>query len=218
MKSFKLCAAWLILLLAATTVSAKTMYVNDLLKLMVRSGKALDNRIVAVIESGDPVEVVDAGDQWSRVRTADGKEGWVLSRYLTAEETASHRLAELEALHAKTVGENESLRNENQQLKDENATLSGSLAAKTADFDALNRAHETLRRESADFLQLKKDFSSTSGQAEMLERQNREIATSLARLERNQNIRWFVAGASVLLAGYLIGLSSRRKRKKPSLL
>jgi SH3 domain protein len=218
MKFLKLCAAGLMMLLAASTVSAKTMYVNDLLKLMVRSGKGLDNRILAIIESGDPVNVVEEGEQWSKVRAPDGKEGWVLSRYLTSQETASHRLAELEALHAQTVTENESLRGENQKLKDENASLSGSLTANSAEFDALRQADETLRRESANFLKLKKNFAAASEQAETLQRQNQEIAASLARLERDRNIRWFITGASVLLVGFLIGLSSRSKRRKPSLL
>lgn len=218
MKPYKIWIGVLAILLAGSSVSAKTMYVNDMIKLMVRSGRGLDNRILTVIESGDTVDVLEAGEQWSRVRADNGKEGWVLTRYLTEEETAGRRLARIEASHEAVLTENETLKTENQQLKSENSFLAESLERKTADLDALTQAHETLRRESAAFLQLKGDFATASSRLEELQKQNQQAAADMARLERSQNIRWFIAGASVLLVGFLIGLSSRRKRRKPSLL
>jgi SH3 domain protein len=194
------------------------MYVNDLIKIMLRSGRGIDKRILAVIESGDTVVVLQSGEQWSKVRIANGTEGWVLTRYLTDTETASRRLVRLEATHEKTVAENQTLGNENQQLKTENTDLSDALEQKKAEFEALEKAHETLKQESAEFLRLKRDFANASGRVQELQDQNQQYASDLARLERNQNIRWFIAGASVLLVGFLIGLSSRRKRRKPSLL
>jgi SH3 domain protein len=218
MKSYKTWIGIFAILLIASSVSAKAMYVNDLIKLMVRSGRGLDNRILAVIESGDTVDVLEAGEQWSRVRTASGKEGWVLTRYLTDEETASRRLARLETAHEATVAENEVLKTENQQLTSENNTLAESLQQKTAEFEALRQEHEMLRRESAEFLQLKGDFARASARLEELQKQNQRFSADMARLDRSQNIRWFIVGASVLLVGFVIGVSSRRKRRKPSLL
>ena len=110
MKLRKIYITFFAVIIMASTVSAKTMYVNDLIKLMLRSGRGLDNRIIAIIESGDAVEMLEAGDQWSRVRTQSGNEGWVLTRYLTEEETASRKLARLQAAQETMVNENEQLK------------------------------------------------------------------------------------------------------------
>jgi len=218
MKPVKPFIAFFFVIIMTSTVSAKTVYVNDLIKLMLRSGRGLDNRIIAIIESGDAVEMLEAGDQWSRVRTQSGHEGWVLSRYLTEEETASRKLARLQAAQETMVEENERLKEENHALKSENQTLSETLSNTNEEFSGLKKAHESLREESAEFLSLKKAFSRASGQLSELQEQNQQLAATLNQLERNQNIRWFITGASVLLAGFLIGLSSRRKRRKPSLI
>ena len=39
-----------------------------------------------MIESGQKVEVVESGQEWSIVRLLDGKEGWILNRYLISNE------------------------------------------------------------------------------------------------------------------------------------
>ena len=111
-----------------------------------------------------------------------------------------------------------SSKNENHTLKSENQNLSEALGKRNEEFESLKTAHETLKKESAEFLSLKRDFSKASGQLTELQEQNQQFAATLSQLERNQNIRWFIAGASVLLVGFLIGLSSRKKRRKTSLL
>ena len=218
MKTIKICIAFFSIMLVTSTVSAKTMYVNDMVKLMLRSGRGLENRIIAIIESGDAVEMLEEGDQWSRVRTQAGKEGWVLTRYLTENETASRKLARLQEAHETLLSENETLKEENQTLTSDNRTLAESLERRNGEYEQIKSAHETLKRESAEFLKLKNAFARTSTQLAELQEQNQRFSAALEQLKRNQNIRWFIAGASVLLVGYLIGLISRKKRRKPSLI
>ena len=38
------------------------------------------------------------------------------------------------------------------------------------------------------------------------------------KLESRQTVRWFLTGAGVLLLGFIIGFSTRRQRRKSSLL
>ena len=61
---------------------AESLYVTDQLKLTLRSGPSTEHKILAVVESGQKVEMLEPGEDWSKVRTANGKEGYVLARYL----------------------------------------------------------------------------------------------------------------------------------------
>jgi N-acetylmuramoyl-L-alanine amidase len=42
-----------------------------------RAGPGTSARILAVLRKGTRIEVLEARDQWYRVKLADGREGWV---------------------------------------------------------------------------------------------------------------------------------------------
>jgi hypothetical protein len=42
-----------------------------------------DRKIISLVQSGKALEILEKGEEWSMVRTLNGKEGWVLNRYLT---------------------------------------------------------------------------------------------------------------------------------------
>ena len=62
-----------------STATAATMYVTDVLRLSLRSAPGVGNNTVAVVKSGQILEVLETQEQWSHVRLPDGREGWVLS-------------------------------------------------------------------------------------------------------------------------------------------
>jgi len=74
------------IVLFSTVVQAETMYVGDIIKITVRTGPGINHKIVAMINSGARVEVLKPEDEWSLVRITNGKEGWVLSRFLKSKE------------------------------------------------------------------------------------------------------------------------------------
>jgi len=66
--------------------SAATVYVTDSLKITLRTGPGTDNKIIAILSSGERLEVLETGNDWTRVRVlgseGEQKEGWLLSRFL----------------------------------------------------------------------------------------------------------------------------------------
>ena len=88
------------IIFATLPVEAKTMYVTDVLKVTLRTGPSIENKIIEIIESGQRVEVLNPGQEWSLVRLFDGKEGWILNRYLISSETSNIRLERLESEHS----------------------------------------------------------------------------------------------------------------------
>ena len=87
-----LLAALALSLAGAGAVAQDERYVTDQLRLEMRTGPGTSNRIVRMLDSGTRVAVRAEQDGWSRIALPDGGEGWILSRYLMAEEPARARL------------------------------------------------------------------------------------------------------------------------------
>ena len=206
------------LMFFSAIVYAETMYVADTIKLTVRSGPSTENKILAVIESGQQLEMLKPGDEWSYVKLANGKVGYVLTRYLTPYAPSSVKLEQLEAKHKEVTQQAASLLEENSQLKNENKTLNSSVDAQEKELTKLRNDYDKLKAESAEYLQLKSKYEKAAAQlAEQTKRANK-LDEELGKTEINQYIKWFLAGSGVLVVGFIIGFSARRQRRRSSLL
>ncbi len=135
LKRFRLLGLLLLFCLFSASVYGETMYVSDVLKLTLRTGPSIENKIISVIDSGQMMEVIKFGDEWSQVRLPNGKEGWVLSRYLTTNETNNVKLERLETKHKNLMIQAAELLEENNRLKAENQKLSTEFKASQKQLD-----------------------------------------------------------------------------------
>ena len=197
---------------------AESMYVTDVLKLTLRSGPSTEYKILAVIESGQQVDMLERGEEWSMVKLANGKEGYVLTRYLLADPTHNVRLEQLQIKHKAVMQQSATLLEENTRLKEENTKLKSTLQNSEKMLEDLGSDYEKLKTGSAEFLSLKSKYKKISTQlAEQTKRAN-TLDEELSGIEKNQYIKWFLAGSGVLLVGYIVGFSAKRGRRRPSLL
>jgi SH3 domain protein len=197
---------------------AETRYVTDLLKLPLRTGPSTEYKILALVESGQPLEVVEPGDNWSLVRLANGKEGYVLNRYLVPQPTSAVQLEQLQGKYNALRQQVQSLSEENERFKEENQTFKSSLESSETALKKLDGDYKELKAGAAEFLNLKKKYQEVSTQlAEQTERAN-TLDKELSGLEMNQYIKWFLAGSGVLLVGFIIGFSAKRGRRRSSLM
>jgi SH3 domain protein len=197
--------------------SAETMYINDNLEVMVRGGKGIEFKILAIKKAHEPLEVLKTEDDYCFVRTENGIEGWVLRRYLTREipaplvveklrteiEQMKEQQAALSQEHQKALG---------QKKNTEEAAVRLGEQAKT-----LETRYQELKATSANVIAIKKEH-------DRLLEENRSHALTITRLtDKNKQLQdyamllWFVAGATTLLIGILFGalfqgLRSRRKK------
>ena len=205
------------LCLFSVSVYGETMYVSDALKLTLRTGPSIENKIIAVIESGQEMEVIKFGDEWSQVRLPNGKEGWVLSRYLTTDETNNIKLERLETMHNNLTIQAAELLEENNRLKTENTRLSTEFKAGQKELVKTKDDYEALKAESAEFLTLKANYNRAASQLAEQTARAKQLEEQLSSLEMNTYIKWFLAGSGVLIVGFLIGFSTKRQRRRPSL-
>lgn len=197
---------------------AETMYVTDMLKLTLRSGPSLEHKILAVIKSGQQIELLEPGEDWSLVRTAGEKEGYVLTRYLLPEPTHNVRLEKLQSKHKALMQQAATLLEENTRFKKEGRKLKSTLDVNEKALNKLRVDYEKLKAGSAEYIELKEKFKTVSGQLAEQTKRAEALDEELRSIEINQYIKWFLAGSGVLLVGFIVGFSVRRQRRRPSLL
>ena len=199
-------------------VFAENMYVTDSLKLTLRSGPSTGHKILAVVESGQSVDVLEPGDDWSLVRLDNGKEGYVLTRYLASEPTHNIRLEQLQKKHGILMQQSAALLEGNTRLKAENKKISTALSDSEKTLKKLRLQYDKLKAESAEFLTLKSRYQKAAAQLTTQTRRAEKLDEQLSKIEMSQYIKWFLAGSGVLLLGFIVGFSARRQRRRPSLL
>jgi SH3 domain protein len=197
---------------------AESMYVTDLIKLTLRSGPSTEYKILDVVESGQQVEILQPGEDWSLARMADGKEGYVLTRYLTPEPTHNVLLEQLQEKHKVLTQQAAALLEENTQLKAENKNLKSTLDSTQQTFQKVDKDYKELKAGSAEFLTLKANYKQASEKLAEQTKRAEKLDEELSHVELNQYIKWFLAGSGVLLVGFIIGFSARKQRRRPSLL
>jgi SH3 domain protein len=216
-KRYRLAGLLLLLCLFSASAYAKTMYVTDMLKLTLRTGPSIENKILAVIDSGQVMEVLEFGEEWTRVRLPGGKEGWVLSRYLTSDETNNLKLERLEAKHKNLMIQAAELLEENNRLQAENKELNAGFEANQKELIEARTDYEALKAEASEFLSLKVKYESAASQLAEQTAKVQKLEEELTRLEMSTYIKWFLAGSGVLILGFLIGISTRRQHRRPAL-
>jgi len=199
---------FLILGLVATTAAGQSArYIQDFIKVPLRTGTSTQNKILRMLPSGARVELLEEADEgYARVRTEEGTEGWILSRYLMEEPSARDRLVLAEQSLTRQQEENQGLKRE-----------IGTLKAHAAEMDRSNKELET---SNADLSQDLESVRRTAGRSLAIEEENENFRQDLAKkneelealLRENAQLNdrsrrdWFLAGAGVALGGLLLGL------------
>lgn len=211
-----LSAAAIILASMLVTQNAwsESAWVSDEFEITLRSGPSTGNAIQLMVSSGTELEVLerDTEADYTRVRTAGGTEGWVLSRYLMTEASAREQL---QALTSQLTSANTQGSSLNSQL----AAIRGEYAASQRNVQALERDKARLEQELADIKRtaaqvltindentdLRDQVGTADMRLEVLEQENRDLAS--------QSIRyWFMSGGLVLVVGIILGLWLPRMR------
>jgi len=194
------------------------MYVSDLAEITLRTGQGIDHKIIAMIKSGQKVEVLEPADQWTRIRLPSGKEGWVVSRFLTSKLPSRIELEKLKEKHKALLALADSPYTEISKLKDENQKLKAELAVSEKTLSALKTSYETLKSKSANLLKLQASSKDSVARLSEQQKEVERLEEELSKLERRQYIHWFLSGAAVLFVGFLMGYSAKRQRRKSSFL
>jgi len=196
-------------LLAVSQFSfADEVYIRDMIYVPLRGGESTKHKIIhRGIRSGTPLERLQTNEQtgYTRVRTADGLEGWLQTQYLVDEPIASTQLDEvksemrsLDKQHQQTLlslretrEAKESLTREQENLSDQNARLVEDLA--------------TITTLSGNVIAIDEKNKQLSEERDALRQQIIDLNELTDALSDDRAQQWFLGGAGVLLIGLLLG-------------
>ena len=119
---FRASLCLLALALAAPVARAEPVYVVEQLVVGVSSAPGGAGERVGRVKSADKLELIEREGDEAHVRLPDGKEGWIKSSYLSAEEPLQHRLTERTAEVEKLKQQLDKLRQDGARLESELAT------------------------------------------------------------------------------------------------
>jgi SH3 domain protein len=193
---------------------AETAFVTEQLEVPIRSGESREYRIVRYLKAGTEVTVLDVRDSgYAAIQDTEGREGFILNRYLVSEPPAFVRLDALELELTQRVEEVRRLSSEVEALRQ---------ALSEAERSATDAKDRLIQKESE-----LNEFLATAGDSIAL--RNRLITLETERqalLADNQTLRaeklvasddsaktWFGLGALTLAVGWFAGFLMPRIRR-----
>ena len=199
----------LCLLLLAGTCLAETRYVSDVLVVTVRATADNNSEILTTVITGAPLEVLGEEGEFLQVRTEKGVEGYIRSQYITKEIPKALQIAQLKGA--------------NEQLKAENAKTKASLADLQKQLDKTSDTNEELEKIRSDYMALQQASDNVvqiTNERDQLLQENNDLTARMQQLKEENNlylrtgvIKWFLAGAGVLVVGWVMGKISRKKKR-----
>lgn len=181
-----------------TCIYAKDIYVSGVTQITMRTGPGVEHKIIAMINSGVKLEMLEYSREWSMVRNAAGKTGWVLTRFLT-EEAPKTLMVE--------------------RYKQENERLASKLSAAEETVKTLNIQNRELTEITQKYKQLKDASASylkLDAEHKALLEQSREQEKRIHSLEQSIKSEvklCLLSGAGVFIVGLIFGMSTRKKQR-----
>ena len=203
-------------LLASPLVAAEVKYITDEFEVTMRSGTSTANSIVRMLSSGQAVTLLeeDLDTQYSLVETDDGKQGYVLSRFLMGQKAARQSLAEQQDRYqqqqARIDQQDEEIAGLNQSLtqeKSDNQTLKSTLRASEQELAQVRGAAQ----DTLNILDQNKHLQTV---VEELRQEKAQLTEINAELSDSTKLDWFVRGGAVSLIAFVIGILVTRIRWK----
>jgi len=201
-------------MLAVPVAYAEPAWVSDQFEIMLRSGPSTSNAIELMVDSGTRLEVLerDAESGYSRVRTAGGTEGWVLTRYLMTEPSAREQLQTLTGQLTNANSRGTSLDSQLTAIRSEYDSSNNQIRQLEREKAAVEQELGEIKRTAANVLAINDQNKSLMDQlaaaqirADTLEQENRELTSQTTRY-------WFMTGALVLVIGIILGIWLPRVR------
>lgn len=209
---------------AAFPILAETIYIIDHLAVGVHESKVLNSAIIKVLPSGTALEVVEREEEFVKVRTEEGLEGWVDKNYVMVDKPAVLALLELEAKHVDAVNALEVARAEIESLSLTVGALESAGERQETTEDATSDALREMQRLAEENQALKAELESAKAIAVTSETIQEVVMTpamvsghgiSIATPIGLTKWHWIMVLALMVLAfgfgGYMVDWGSRRR-------
>ncbi len=205
------------LILMTNLVYAEDRYVIDNLQITFRTGPGNDRKIISLLNSDQKVEILEPSGDWVKVRLQNGKEGWVLQRYLTSETPCRTRITMANQSIIQLENELDAAQKTNQQILADKEKINQELKRTQQELTKKTTAYATLKKGAAGYLELKDRHQKSNARLTEQTQKANELYLELNTIRKKKYVRWFLGGAGVLLLGFILGFSSKKQKRRSSL-
>ena len=223
---------YVLLFLSINLAWAETRYISDQLIVSLRLEPNNQSEVLTYLRTDTKVEVIGENGDYFKVKTRDNNVGYIQKTYLLKDTPKSFVIKQLSAENESLKKRIDSLDNqlEATSSKDniEQTKLSGALAEEKqlakqfqkelevtkSRLNKINTDYETLKKDASDVIEIKKERDQLQSMVTTLSTKIAEIEEDKYSLQKSQAIRWFLAGAGVLIVGWLIGRTASSRRRK----
>ena len=202
------------IVLSAVCAVAETLYITDRLEVVVRGGRGIEYRILAVVKTDEEVDVLGYEGNYARVKTSRDIEGWMLKRYLTMDTPKTIVIGEYEEqtemLKEKGSGAGKKMLELHESVK----TLKKTKKEQGKRIRSIEKDYSDLKIASADFLKLKKEQKNLEKQMKQNSQRLSRTTEENRELKKQTKIKWFIAGGAAVLIGFILGMYLQRLRNE----
>lgn len=221
---------------------AETGYVSDMLILSLKEGAGRQYNTIRTLRSNTPVEILETSDRFLKVKTEEGDVGWVESQYITRElpkaiiiEQLTKKIELLEQAKSDSgnrLGETSVNQSENSTNNTKNSEqyinkIKALEVALNVQLEKNKKLEEQLSQskpvQNQEFVNLGPTTDQDNIQESNLEDQEGDSTVFSEKetmvlpdddLLKTAMIKWFCAGAGVLIAGWFIGRTFSGGRRR----
>ena len=222
---------FVVFLCNAAVAWAETRYISDQLVVSLRELPQNGSATIVYLKTDTPVEVLEVGEEFLKVKTTNDEVGYIQKSYLTEKTPKTttisrltrenlglkERVQEMEKRYSevsskgdeaqkKILLELEDSRLQIDQLRKDLLKSETELAERTQAYETLSKNAKNIIDITAERDQLRLSHEQLTAKATSLEEERK------AQLKK-ETTEWFLAGAGVLLLGWIIGKFSKSRRK-----
>lgn len=214
-----------------TTAWAETRYISDQLVVSLREQPQQNAASTTHLNTDTPVTVLEETGNFVKVKTEAGEIGYIQRHYLTPEtpkpliinrlqqeyDRLADKVAELQKQLALTTSRSDASQ---QELTEQLAESNRQLSALQKDLEESQAALTRTRQEFQALQNDAREVVAITKERDQLRKTNQELATAVTELEEKVQdltisglIKWFLAGAGVLLLGWIFGRFAGGRRR-----
>lgn len=201
-------SAFLLTLSLSQNSWSEIRYIDDTLRVPLRSGASPEHRIISFLVSGTKVDEQPAdgsNEQWAFVKLNNGSEGWIQRNYLkntpAAKDLLAYSQSEVTALKQK----NSEQAQEMKKLSDELKSLKKQMTELEKHSNQADKELAHIKAISKDVVRLDTSNSQLLEENELLKASHEESQQLVTKLESNQKNQGIIFGVIAVLLGIFIG-------------
>lgn len=204
----------LLLLPGMHNARAQSAYVADVIEITLRTGPSNTHKILKMLTSDEPLEILEEQKDWLLVQTGKGDQGWVRKQYISQEvpksiqiQQLTRRNEQLETLSGGAAGKMDALDKENSALKE-------ALANIQKEFQQLGERYAGLESDAANVLTLRKEYAETEAKLKNATAELERFSLENKELREATYLKWFLSGAGVVFITWSLGFVMGRSRQR----